>query len=79
MMPEIYFTGQTERFFLNVLEQDGKLHFEYVYKFYSSKHMARNFLQKVVSFGIATISSPGVLTWIPPNERGKKNADVRNE
>lgn len=71
MMPEYFFTGQTERALIDMLEEKGNLRYEFIYSCYSSTTMARNFIKKVVGFGIATISAPNTLQWIPPIERNK--------
>lgn len=69
MMPEAFFTGQTERFLLSALEENGKLPYTFIYSYYSTPAAAKSFIKKLVNLGIARVKEVNMITWIPHSER----------
>ena len=56
MNPSKFFTGRTEVYLLNVLKEKGSMHFTTIYGSYSNKTMARNFINKLLTFEVAVLA-----------------------
>lgn len=55
------FTGKTEKFLLERLENSGRLSLQDIYNVYNSQDNARGFINKIISLNIASLSEPNTL------------------